>query len=172
MPGYTKKELANFAGYTYRRLYDIDNAMPESEKLFVPTEGGKYDLAMFVQRWTAYCIRKAAKDSESGNDLDSVRAEHEKVKMEKTEIQLALMRNEVVKTVDVQALWVEITSMIRQRFMTLSDRLAPRLVMVADAELVKEIIDRDVRDSLMVLSEDAPLPDAHTDVDKEDDEEG
>ena len=36
----TKKELATIAGYTYRRLYDIDRDLPEGKKLFVAGEGG------------------------------------------------------------------------------------------------------------------------------------
>ena len=43
----TKKELATIAGYTYRRLHDIDMGLPDGKKLFVKGEGGKYDLALF-----------------------------------------------------------------------------------------------------------------------------
>lgn len=50
----TKKELAQIAGYTYRRLYDIDLSLPQEKKLFVKGDGGKYDLAVFVQRWVNY----------------------------------------------------------------------------------------------------------------------
>ena len=47
---YTKKELASIAGYSYRRLHDIDTRLPPAGKLFVLSEGGKYALAIFVQR--------------------------------------------------------------------------------------------------------------------------
>ena len=30
----TKKELATIAGYTYRRIYDIDRDLPPEKKLF------------------------------------------------------------------------------------------------------------------------------------------
>ena len=37
----SKKDLASIAGYTYRRLYDIDKAAEKDKKLFVAGEGGK-----------------------------------------------------------------------------------------------------------------------------------
>lgn len=55
----TKKELAQIAGYTYRRLYDIDLSLPQEKKLFVKGDGGKYDLAVFVQRWVNYNVANA-----------------------------------------------------------------------------------------------------------------
>lgn len=48
LPELTKKQLAEASGYSYRRLHDIDMELPEKEKLFVKSEGGKYDLALFV----------------------------------------------------------------------------------------------------------------------------
>ncbi|MBR6224322.1 MAG: hypothetical protein IKR02_01210, partial [Firmicutes bacterium] len=57
IPSMTKKELATIAGYTYRRLYDIDRDQPPDRKLFVESEGGKYDLAVFVQRWVEYNVQ-------------------------------------------------------------------------------------------------------------------
>ena len=91
----TKKELATVAGYTYRRLHDIDMGLPEDGKLFVKGEGGKYDLALFVQRWVRYNV-----DNETGDDqtLDEVKARHEIVKTRKTELEVARL---VGKLVDV-----------------------------------------------------------------------
>lgn len=173
MPGYTKKELANLAGYTYQRLYQIDNVLPEKEKLFVKSgDGEKYDLGQFIQRWTAYNVSKA-KDGAEEDSLDAVRAAHERVKMEKTQIQLQLMRGEVLKKADVQALWIDIVSMVRQRFLTTADRLSPQLVMIGDIENIKEIIGRDIRDTLTALSEsDVPLPEAVAESDEENGEDG
>ena len=68
----TKKELATIAGYTYRRLYDIDRDLPEGKKLFVKGEGGKYDLAIFVQKWVEYNVAQETPDD--WEDLDLVKA--------------------------------------------------------------------------------------------------
>lgn len=77
----TKKELATLAGYTYRRLYDIDAGLPNDSKLFVESEDGKYDLALFIQRWVKYNIDRETNDAA---DLDLVKARHEVVKTRKT----------------------------------------------------------------------------------------
>ena len=84
----TKKELANIAGYTYRRLYDIDRDLPEGKKLFEKSEDGKYDLALFVQRWVDYNISHNT-DSDI-YDLDEVKAKHEVIKAEKTQLGTSL----------------------------------------------------------------------------------
>ena len=41
IPAMTKKELAEVAGYSYRRLHDINPELPKDKKLFVKCEGGK-----------------------------------------------------------------------------------------------------------------------------------
>ena len=81
MTGMTKKELATISGYTYRRLYDIDMSLPPDGKLFVECEDGKYDLAIFVQRWVKYNIDRETSEEA---DLDMVKAKHEIVKTRKT----------------------------------------------------------------------------------------
>lgn len=54
----TKKELASIAGYTYRRLHDIDLSLPDDEKLFVADDDGKYKLDVFVQHWVKYNVER------------------------------------------------------------------------------------------------------------------
>ena len=66
----TKKELATVAGYSYRQLYNIDRDLPEGRKLFVKSEEGKYDLAIFVQKWVAYNISREASDDA---DIDTIK---------------------------------------------------------------------------------------------------
>ena len=98
LPELTKKQLAEASGYSYRRLHDIDMELPEKEKLFVKSEGGKYDLALFVQRWAKYSVGAQT----SGEDtLDEVRATHEKIKTRKTELEVAQMEGRLVDVTEV-----------------------------------------------------------------------
>ena len=150
----TKKELASIAGYTYRRLYDIDRDQPQDKKLFVESEGGKYDLAIFVQRWVAYNKNAAEQESE---ELSVVKAQHERVKKEKTEIEVARMKGEFVEVREVHRLWGNIATIIRSRFVNLPRKLAPALVMIESPDVIEEIIDRDVRDALNMIA-NTPLP--------------
>lgn len=165
----TKKELASIAGYTYRRLYDIDRDLPKNKKLFVASEDGKYDLALFVQRWVEY--NRAAVEEET-EELDVVKAQHEAVKMRKTQLEVSRLEGEYVSVQEVEHLWANIATIVRGRFATLARKLAPALVMIESPDRIEEIIDRDVRDALNMIA-DTPLPgegaEAQTDADEDDD---
>lgn len=166
----TKKELASIAGYTYRRLYDIDRDLPEGKKLFVQSEGGKYDLAIFVQKWVAYNVANEAPDDCC--DLDLVKAKHEIVKTQKTELEVARMRGQLVDVQDVRRLWGSIANTVMRNLIHLPSKLAPMLRMVDNVELIRDTIDVEIRKVLEEMA-DTPLPDyaaedAETDVEDED----
>lgn len=164
--GMTKKELAQIAGYTYRRLYDIDRDQPSEKKLFVESEDGKYDLAIFVQRWVAYNKQTTEQENE---ELSVVKAQHERVKKEKTEIEVARMKGKFVEIQEVQRLWSNIATIVRGRFVNLARKLAPALVMIDNPDRIEEIIDRDVRDALNMIA-NTPLPGEEMQEPEEDDQ--
>lgn len=149
----TKKELATIAGYTYRRLHDIDMGLPDGKKLFVKGEGGKYDLAIFVQRWVQY------NDHEAGDDqsLDEAKTRHEIVKTRKTELEVARLEGRLVDVQEIRRLWGGVANTVMQNMLRLPSKIAPRLVMIKDAEIIAGIIDTEVRDVLTSISE-TPLP--------------
>lgn len=155
--GMTRKELASLAGYTYRRLYDIDRTLPEDKKLFVQSkkaEGDKAercDAALFVQRWVDYCVENA---QGARSDLDKAKAEHEVLKKRKTELEVEKMEGATVPLEDVKREWEEICREIMQGMMALPGRLAGRLVMMESAEQIGAIIEEDIRRVLLALSED------------------
>jgi len=151
----TKKELATVAGYTYRRLYDIDRDLPEGKKLFVPGEGGKYDLAIFVQHWVEYNVNNELDDIE---DLDVVKAKHEVIKTQKTELEVAKMRGQLVDVQDIKQLWGDIANTVMQNMIHLPQKLAPILRMQDNAEVISGIIDTEIRKILDEVGT-ARLPD-------------
>lgn len=157
----TKKELATIVGYTYRRLHDIDMSLPDNGKLFVKGEGGKYDLALFVQRWVQYNV-----DNETDGDqtLDEVKAKHEIVKTRKTELEVARLEGKLVDVNEIRRLWGGVANTVMQNMLRLPSKVSPRLVMMKDAEIIAGIIDKEIRDTLTQISE-TPLP---TDIVSED----
>jgi len=166
----TMKELANIAGYTYRRLYDINRDLPPDKKLFVAGEGGKYDLAIFVQRWVDYNVRNETDDIE---DLDAVKARHEAVKIEKTELEVAKMRGQLVAIQDVMRLWGDVANTVMQNMIHLASKVAPMVRMMDNIEQIANVIDTEVRKTLTDIS-NTPLPDyaaGETEDSEEDDEE-
>lgn len=150
----TKKELATIAGYTYRRLYDIDRDLPPEKKLFVAGEGGKYDLAIFVQRWVDYNVQNGTDNVEG---LEIVKARHEAVKIEKTELEVARMRGALVDVQDVKRLWADIANTVMQNMIHLASKVAPMLRMMDNTEAIAGIIDEEVRKTLVDIS-NTPLP--------------
>ena len=158
----TKKELANVAGYSYQRLYMLDRDLEKDKKLFVASEEDpkKCDLAMFVQRWVEYNRREKEEES---TELSAIKAQHEKVKKEKTEIEVARMKGEVVEVQAVDRLWSNIASVVRGRFVGLPKKLAASLVMIESPDRIEEILDREVRDALVLIAQ-TPLPGGEFDV--------
>lgn len=167
----TKKELATVAGYTYRRLYDIDRDQPAEKKLFVASEGGKYDLAIFVQRWVEYNVNNSVAETD---DLDAVKARHEIVKTQKTELEVARMRGQLIDVQDVKRLWGDIANTVMQNMIHLPSKIAPRLRMMDNSEAIADIIGREIRAALEEIA-DTPLPsyaaEDETAESEEDDEE-
>ena len=164
----TKKELASAAGYTYRRLYDIDRDLPNEDKLFVPGESGKYDLALFVQRWVAYNLGVQQGKDQS---LDEVKAIHELVKTRKTELEVARMEGQLVDVQDVRRLWADIANSVMQNLIRIPSKVAPLITMMDNAQAISGILDAEIREALEQVAE-TPLPDyaANNEPEEDDDE--
>lgn len=163
----TKKELAQIAGYSYRRLYDIDMGLPEGGKLFVKGEGGKYDLALFVQRWVKYNV-----DSETETDktLDEVKAIHEQVKIRKTELEVKRMEGQLVDVQEIRRLWGTVANTVMQNMIRLPSKIAPQITMMDNVEIIASIIDHEIRDALTGIAE-TPLPEEAAEEQTETEEE-
>lgn len=163
----TKKELASIAGYTYRRLHDIDTALPPNGKLFVKGEGGKYDLALFVQRWVKYNV-----DSETADDasLDEVKAIHERVKTRKTELEVAHLEGKLVDVFEVRKLWATVANTVMQNMLRLPSKIAPQVTMMGNIDVITGIIDAEVRSTLEHIA-DTPLPEEAAEEETEETEQ-
>lgn len=164
----TKKQLAEVAGYSYRRLHDIDRDLPEGKKLFVQSEGGKYDLAIFVQKWVEYNIANETCDN---LDLDMVKAKHEVIKTQKTELEVARIRGQLIDVQDARKLWGDIANTVTQNLIHLPEKVAPMLQMLDNVEVISDIIDTEIRKVLEAIA-DTPLPDYAAEKNEESDEEG
>ena len=154
LPTMTKKELATAAGYTYRRLYDIDRSLPNDRKLFVESEDGKYDLALFVQRWVQYNVSNELGDAE---DLDTVKARHEVVKTQKTELEVARMRGQLVDVQEAKKLWSDVAKTVTQNLLHVPSKAAPMVRGLDSTEIIAEIISAEIRTALENIAE-TPLP--------------
>ena len=164
----TKKQLAEVAGYSYRRLHDIDRDLPEGKKLFVQSEGGKYDLAIFVQKWVEYNVANETCDN---LDLDMVKAKHEVIKTQKTELEVARIRGQLIDVQDARKLWGDIANAVTKNLIHLPEKVAPMLQMLDNVEVISDIIDTEIRKVLEAIA-DTPLPDYAAEKNEESEEEG
>lgn len=162
-----KKEIANVAGYSYHRLNEIDRDLPADRKLFVQTEGGKYDLALFVQRWVDYNVKKANDVSMS---LEDAKAVHEQVKIEKTQLEVDRMRGILVDVNEVRRLWGNVVNTVVQNMMRLPSKIAGQVYMVDNMDLVSGIIDKEIREVLENIA-NTPLPEEAEAVSDDDDDD-
>ena len=150
----TKKELAELSGYTYRRLYDIDALLPGDEKLFVKAEDGKYRLDLFIRRWVTY--NKNTNDI-GEKSLEEIKAIHEQVKTQKTELEVARMRGQLVDVDDVRREWGNVAATVSQNILRLPTKIAPQVIGMSNMDLISGIIDRELRLTLEHIA-DTPLP--------------
>lgn len=154
----TKQELADLVGITYRQLYNINKKLSEEDEgkaLFVKCEDAKKcDLAIFIRRWVDYNVSRVSVDAE---DLDAVKAQHETVKMRKTQLEVDRMEGLLVDVSDVRKLWGDIANTIMQNMLHLPSTLAPMVQGMENVEKIDKVIDTEIRKVLEALSE-TPLP--------------
>lgn len=154
----TKQELADLVGITYRQLYNINKKLSEEDEgktLFVKGEDAKKcDLAIFIRRWVDYNVSRVSVDAE---DLDAVKAQHETVKMRKTQLEVDRMEGSLVDVQDVRKLWGDIANTIMQNMLHLPSTLAPMVQGMENVEIIDKVIDTEIRKVLETLS-DTPLP--------------
>ena len=168
LPGMTKKDLAEAAGTSYEWLRRVNKELPEGRKLFEAREDGGYDLAIFVQRWVEFNVNTVS--DVNGMDLDTVRARHEAVKMQKTKLQVAQMRGEVADIRDIKKLWVTVATTVSRRLLNLPSRMAAELAEKKSAPEIERTLDEAIREELEALAE-TPVPDYAAAIDQADEEQ-
>ena len=165
----SKKQLADAAGYSTQRLYEINKALPENMRFYKEGEGGKYDLAYFMQQWVAYNV-----DRELGgetDDLDAVKARHEKIKTRKTRLEVLRMEGKLVDVKDVSRLWSEIAATVKQKLLHLPSTMAPMVQGMDNIEAITNIMYSEISTALSEIA-DTPLPEYAYTEDDDADEEG
>lgn len=154
MEGVSVRYLAELVGKTERRIRQINNDLPENEKLLEADDKGKYDPAIFVQRWVAYQIKQEGGNKES---LDDIKAKHEKVKMEKSQIELGILKGEICKTEDMLQVWCMILKELSNGLLSIPHTLAPRLTNMENAREVEAVLEAEITAAMQGLAK-TPYP--------------
>lgn len=82
------------------------------------------------------------------------RARHERAKRELAEAELARVRAEQIDVRVVEAEWADLARRIRERLLGLPARLAPRLAALEADHEVREVLDAELRRTLIELDEE------------------
>ncbi|MBR3743188.1 MAG: hypothetical protein IKN04_22495 [Clostridia bacterium] len=149
-----QKELAELVGKTDRQIRNIDREQDDNRKLLVKGEGGKFDAAVFVQRWVTLQIEKLTEGME---DLDAVKARHEIVKTEKTTLEVQRMRGELIDVHDIRKAWGDVANTVMQGMIHLPSTIAPMVQGLDNVEVIGSIIDAEIRRVLNNIAA-TPLP--------------
>lgn len=147
----TTKNLADVLDVTPRTVSNLTQ-----QEVLRRVGHGKYLLGPSIQSYVSY-IRHQFED-EDGNQIDYEfeKALHEKVKREKTELQLAAMRGKMHREEDVAAVLNDMVAAFRAKMLGLPSKLAPQLVGAADLAIMTELLTQEVHEALSELSEYDP----------------
>lgn len=107
-------------------------------------------------------------------DLETMKARHEVVKMQKTELEVARMRGQLIDVQDAKRLWGDIANTVMQNLIHVPSKVAPMLRMMDNVEIITEIISAEIRKALEAVA-DTPLPtyaSEESESEEENDEEG
>lgn len=128
------------------------------EGTFVRVSKGRYLLFESIQNYIK--TLKVQRDIQTAKNNDEIsyneeRAKHEQIKRMQAELKLALMKGELHKSQDVEAVMTDMLSRIRSRFLQMPTKIAP-LLEGKEAGEIKKILSEEVKDILEELKEYQP----------------
>ena len=91
------------------------------------------------------------------DDLDVVKARHEVIKTQKTELEVARLRGQLIDVQDVKRLWGDIANTVTKNLIHIPSKVAPMVQMMENPEIIAEIIGAEIRKALEAVAE-TPLP--------------
>lgn len=112
----------------------------------------------------------ATEDTETGLDLDEEKAQHERLKRQITEIKLQLIKGQVHKAEDVEAVMTDMFARFKSKVTALPSKLAKKLEGKSRTEIQK-ILKTDIDNALVELADYSPADfysDEHIEISGED----
>lgn len=86
-----------------------------------------------------------------GNFLEAQRR-HEWLKVQKAELELEVRKGELLERSKMEEQWLRIASEIKSKLMIIPGALSGRLVSIADAQQIRQILESEIKESLSALS--------------------
>ena len=146
--------LADIIGVTDRRIRGL-----AEEGILVRASKGRYNLKESLINYILTLKVAREEPASSGDDfldLDSVKAKHEVVKMQMSELKLHLMEGTMHKSEDVRAVMYDMLVAFRTKLMSHPSKAAPVLANMYDAAQIQTYLEKEMTDILMELRQYNP----------------
>lgn len=142
----TQTHLAHLLGISVRRVQQLisDGVITRGTKKGLNTQKAIEE----------YYTKKLC--PEATKNLRDVQAEHEKLKMEVTHLKLRKMKRELLEAEEVQSCLNRMVLVFRNKVLSLPSKIAGEVVGRKNINEIAEIIDVDLREALVELSEYNP----------------
>ena len=148
----TEAELSEILGLSDRRVRVL-----AKDGIIIKTKPARYDLKKSVSGYIAY-IKDTKKEEKQGIDKVKLAREaegllHDKLKKRKTELQILQLEKEMLFTKDVIEMWTDFAAMVKAKLLNIPTKLAPQLVGMEDATVIKKAIGAEVAEALNEIAD-------------------
>lgn len=138
-------------GITDRRVRQL-----KDEGVIEEVARGKYNFFECNKRYITF-LRQAAETGcdkkQAKLDKDEQQAMHEKVKREKSELQLKIMKGELHKSEDVEMVMTDMIANAKSKLLGIPSKAAPMVMGYKEIPKVQAVLQRLIEESLIDLSD-------------------
>ena len=147
--------IARFLNLTERRVQQLarDGIIPKAEK-------GKYDLVRCVQQYVRYLQDRAYGNADAPRDTHHERARLIKAQADKTELEVAALRNQLIPIEAIEHDWMQQVSACRMRLLAIPSKSAFQIAALKEPSEIERFLKRAIYEALSELAHDDALPEA------------
>ena len=142
-----KRGLADAFGVSEETITQWQKAGMPIQTARKGTMGNEYELAPCI-RW--YALRESGGDG--ALDLNQERARLAKAQADKTELEAAELKGEMVRYEELSAHWAARGSAMRSRLLTLPTKIAPRARVAENDQAASALIEAEIIEALTEIS--------------------
>lgn len=140
--------MAKIIGVTDRQIRNLAD-----EGILIKTGHGKYNLVESLRNYIVMLkTSKEISKKSTDYDLDEEKAKHERLKIQKTEIELQVTRGQLHEAEDVEQVMTDMITYFRTKVMGLPSKLAPQLVNMHKAGDIENVLADECRLALNELA--------------------
>lgn len=132
--------LATILGITDRRVRQL-----VQEGIIDAKARGKYELVKTIQQYCNYLRQKSEVDSNklgSKIDYENERALHEKVKREKADLQLKVMKGELHRAIDLEMVVTDMITKTKIKILGIPAKAAPMIIVYTDIPRIQIVLQK------------------------------